>query len=236
MKRTGSMGSRVPPAETTTCAAGQVVGPAHPRGGPGRAGRRRTARPDRAAAPCRSRRRSDGRRGLDDETAAGPERRDVGLGGGVLPHLGVHRGREHDRAPCGERACWSAGRRRGRERPWPAGPRSPVPRGPGRPPWPSRTCGTSWTCSNTSVGDGLAGQRRPRGRADEAQRVSGRDHADPVARFGEPAEQLAGLVGGDAAADTEKDSGPSPAAGSRTLWASSAVRVTEPSGFDGLEG
>ena len=40
--------------------------------------------------------------GLDDEHAARAQRRDVGLRGRVLPHLGVHRRREHDRAARGE--------------------------------------------------------------------------------------------------------------------------------------
>ena len=58
-KRTGSSGSRVPPADTTT------VRPARSRRrgrGPGRPGRTRRSRPARAAGPCRCRRRSAGRR------------------------------------------------------------------------------------------------------------------------------------------------------------------------------
>ena len=39
---------------------------------------------------------------LDDEGAARAQGRDVGPGGGVLPHLGVHRRREHHRAAGGE--------------------------------------------------------------------------------------------------------------------------------------
>ena len=40
--------------------------------------------------------------GLDDQGAALAQRGDVGRGGGVLPHLGVHRRGEHDRAARGE--------------------------------------------------------------------------------------------------------------------------------------
>ena len=54
-------------------------------------------------------------------------------------------------------------------------------------------------------GDGLARQGGPRRGADELQR-RGRGHdGDVVPRLGEPAEQLAGLVGRDAAADPQDD-------------------------------
>ena len=55
-------------------------------------------------------------------------------------------------------------------------------------------------------GDRVAGQRRPGRRADElaARRAVGHD-PDVVAALGEQPEQLAGLVGGDAAADAEDD-------------------------------
>ena len=52
--------------------------------------------------------------------------------------------------------------------------------------------------SQTSVGTGLAGQRGPGGLADEMQRGRGRDHPDLVAGLGQQPQQLAGLVGGDA--------------------------------------
>src|SRR5690606_6829873 len=39
---------------------------------------------------------------FDDDGAAGPQGRHVRLGRGVLPHLGVHRGGEHDGAARGE--------------------------------------------------------------------------------------------------------------------------------------
>ena len=64
-------------------------------------------------------------------------------------------------------------------------------------------------------GDRLAGQRRPGGGADELQRGGGRDDGHVVAGLGEPAQQLAGLVGRDAAGDPENDARPRPVAGRR---------------------
>ena len=101
-KRTGSSGSRVPPAETTTRrparsgssargAAGEhAAGDLGDLGGLGQPARAGVG----AGEPA------DG--GLEHDHAAAAQRRDVVLRGRVLPHLGVHRRREHDRAARGE--------------------------------------------------------------------------------------------------------------------------------------
>ena len=142
--------------------------------------------------------------GLDDQAAALAQGRDVRLGGGVLPHLGVHRGREHDRAPGGEQGVGEqvvgqavrglgqqvGGRRRDHDQ-------------VGRLADPD-------VRDLVDVlphlgGDRLAGQRRPGRGAHEVQRRSGGYDGDVVAGLGEPAQQLRGLVGRDASGDPEDD-------------------------------
>ena len=54
-------------------------------------------------------------------------------------------------------------------------------------------------------GHRLARQRRPRGLANEAERVRGRDDAHPVAGLRQETEQLTGFVRGDSRADAEDD-------------------------------
>jgi hypothetical protein len=107
------------------------------------------------------------RRRRHDVDAALGEQGDVGLGGRVLPHLGVHGRRHHDRAPCGEQhvrqqvvgqATCGAGQQVGRR---------------GR---HDDEVGLAPDPHVRDLGDvgpdvrvhGLAGQRRPRGLADEA--------------------------------------------------------------------
>ncbi len=93
--RTGSSGSRVPPAVTTTCR------PARSASAPPRASARRAtakisagsgSRPLPVSAPV-----SRPTRRLDHEHTAGAQRRDVGDRRRVLPHLGVHGRRHHHR-------------------------------------------------------------------------------------------------------------------------------------------
>ena len=149
--RTGSRGSRVPPAETTTRRpARSGRRPRAPRASTRRATSANSAgwgrRPLPVSAPV-----SSDHGGLEHDHAATTERRDVLLRGGVLPHLGVHRGRDHDRTARGQqdvgqqvvghavggRAIRFGGGRRDERR--------------GRPAGRSRTWGTSWTSSKTSV-------------------------------------------------------------------------------------
>ena len=93
--------------------------------------------------------------GRDDVHAALGERGDVGLGGGVVPHLGVH-GRGHDhRAAGGEQHVGEQVVGHGRSRPARAGRRWPGATTTRSAPCPSRTCGTSWTDVQTSVCTGL---------------------------------------------------------------------------------
>ena len=142
--------------------------------------------------------------GLEDQGAALAQRRDVGPGRGVLPHLGVHRRDEDDRAPGGEQgvgqqvvghAVRGLGHQVGRRR---------------------RDHDQVGGLPDPDVrhlvhvvphlgGDGLAGQRGPRGGADEPQRRGGRDDGHVVTGLGEPPQQLAGLVRRDASGDPEDD-------------------------------
>ncbi len=142
--------------------------------------------------------------GLDHDGTAGPQRGHVGLGGRVLPHLGVHRGREHDRTAGGEQrvgeqvvgqAVGRLGEQVGRRRRHHdelgllADPhvRHLVDVGP-------------------HLGaDRLARQGGPGGSAHELEGGSGRDDGDVVAGLGEAAQQLTGLVRSNPAAHAEDD-------------------------------
>ena len=188
-KRTGSSGSRVPPALTTTrrparsWARARRAGGQHDRGEGGDLGR--LGQP--ALAGVGAGEPADGRRQHDGAAAA--QRGDVVLGGRVLPHLGVHGRREHHRAARGEQrggeqVVGPARARRGR-----AGRRWPGRRRRGRPAGRCRTCGTSGDVGPDVGGDRVARQRRPGGRADEVQRARGRHDADVVPGLGERAQQ-----------------------------------------------
>ena len=137
--------------------------------------------------------------GLEDDDAAAAQGGDVGLGGGVLPHLGVHRGREDDRAAGGEQGVGEqvVGEAVG-------GPGQQVGGGRGDDDEVGLLAEPHVRHLVDVVpdlgGDRLAGQRGPGGRADEVQRGCGGHDADVVAGLGEQAQQLARLVGGDAAA------------------------------------
>ena len=110
MMRTASMGSRVPPAVTSTRTPGEVVALGEHRGrgldDDGRVGE--AALPDVTAGEAPA-------LGIDHVHAAAPQRREVVLHRGVLPHLGVHRRRhQHRRARReqrgGEQVVGDAGR------------------------------------------------------------------------------------------------------------------------------
>ena len=70
---------------------------------------------------------------------------------------------------------------------------------------PSRTCGTSWTSSQTSVCTGLPDSASQVGAPTNCSADAVGTTRDVVARLGEQPQQRAGLVGGDAAADAEDD-------------------------------
>ena len=200
MKRTGSRASRVPPAETTTfwparsrdAAAQHAQADSEDLGGVGQ-----PPRPGVGAGEP-----ADGR--VDHQGAALAQRRDIGAGGGVLPHLGVHRGREHHRAArgqqrVGEQVSGEPVGRLGQQVGGGRGHHDEVGR-----------------LADPHVRDlvhvvphigrhRVAGQGGPGGLAHETQGVAGRHDPHLVARLGEQAQQLTRLVGGDAAADTQDD-------------------------------
>ena len=203
--RTGSMGSRVPPAVTSTV---------RPCSGPSRGCEHREARrrrSSRARQPSRALVAAGeaARLGLDDDDAAAaraPRGSPVTLG--VLPHLGVHRGADDDRrarreqrggeqvvreAPSAYRASRSAV----------AGATTTTSAH-----WPRRVCGIG-SCSSpkSEVLAGWAASAVKRERRDEGRRGLGEHGRDLAARVGQSAADLDGLVGGDAAGDPEDDAG-----------------------------
>ena len=143
-------GSRVPPAVTTTWRPARSSGSSTaPRARTRRTSSRelvglgQPARPGVGAGQPADRR-------VDDQRAAAAQRRDVGLGRRVLPHLGVHRRREHHRAARGEQGVVSRSSAR------PCGGLGQQVGGGGRDDdqvglLAEATCGTSWTSSQTSV-------------------------------------------------------------------------------------
>ncbi len=94
--RTGSMGSWVPPAEMTTRRPARSCGATSARAA--------AAMSSRVGQPARPRvgAGEPAHRGLEHVHPAVPQRRHVGPGGGVPPHLGVHRGSHQHRARHGE--------------------------------------------------------------------------------------------------------------------------------------
>ena len=97
MTRTASIGSRVPPAVTTTRVAGEIAR--------GRARRSAAATMsvgigEPAGADVAAGQPADA--GLDDVHAAAAQRGEVLDDGRVLPHLGVHRRADEHRRPRGE--------------------------------------------------------------------------------------------------------------------------------------
>ena len=103
MNRTGSRYSRVPPAETTDMLATQV--------GVARRGQQVLAGGEdlvglRQPTGARVDTREPSDSGIKHHVATLAQRPHIGLGGGVLPHLGVHGRREHDRARATREASW----------------------------------------------------------------------------------------------------------------------------------
>ena len=101
-KRTASIGSRVPPAVTSTRRPSRSFGAAASAGLDRGEDLRRLGQPADAPLPGRAERAGAG---LEHDRAARAQRREVGLGGGVLVHRVVHRGREDERAAAGERGA-----------------------------------------------------------------------------------------------------------------------------------
>ena len=172
-KRTGSRARGCRRRETTTCRpARSGGGAAAPRASTPRATAKISAgsgsRPVPVSAPV-----SRPTAGSRTTRAAAAQRGDVGQGGRVLPHLGVHRRREHHRAAGGEQGVGEqvVGQ---------------AVRGPGQQVGGGRGDDDQvGLLAEPDVrhlvdvgpdvgGDRLAGQRRPGGGADEPQRRRGR--------------------------------------------------------------
>ena len=99
-KRTESIGSRVPPAVTSTCAPSSSPPTLQRRSRP-----RRAAPAARAAGRCRTRPASRARPvpGSSTVTPRARRRREVGLGGRMLVHRVVHGRSDDQRSPAGQR-------------------------------------------------------------------------------------------------------------------------------------
>ncbi len=136
--------------------------------------------------------------------AAAAQGRDVGRRGGVLPHLGVHRRRHHDRAAGGEQGVGEqvVGEAVG-------GPGQQVGGGRGDDDQVGLLADPDVRHLVDVVPDvgGRPGGRtaRPRWARRRTPARRGGDDADVVAALGEQPQQLGDLVGGDAAADPEDD-------------------------------
>lgn len=124
----------------------------------------------------------------------------------MLPHLGVHGGREDDRTAGGEQGVREevvgdavgrlgehVGRRRGHDDEVGVLPDADV--------------GHLVDVRPDLGGDGVAGERGPGGGADEVQGRLGRYDAYVMTGLGQPTQQLTGLVRGDAATDPQYDLG-----------------------------
>ena len=195
----------MPPAETTTCR------PARSAAAPGRRGRARRGRPSKISA------------GLGQPALAG-----VGAGQPALGGLDDQRRRARaawrrwpgwpgaptsrcaspGRSTTGQRAVSSVLVSRSSARPCAAlASRSAVAGATTTrsADWPIRTCGTSWTSSQTSVATGLPDSAAQVGAPTNSSAAAVGHDGDVVAGLGEPAQQLAGLVRRDAAADAEDD-------------------------------
>jgi hypothetical protein len=153
-----------------------------------------------AAASVGAREPARGR--VDHDRAPLPERRHVGAGGRVLPHLGVHRRREdHGTAGCQEGAGEQVSREpvRGLGEQIGGGGRDDDQIGP----LPDADVRHLVHVVPHLAGHPVAREGRPGGLPDEAQRLTRGHDAYVMARLGEQAEQLTRLVGGDAPAHPE---------------------------------
>ncbi len=218
MKRTGSIGSRVPPAVTRTRSPSQGRSPA---GSDGLDPGQQQLGVGQAAAAELAARGELALLGLDHLDAALAQRRQVGLGRRVGVHAVVHRRCHQARRRAGEegggqhrvggagwpawRSCWPRRARPGRRR-------------SGRPARGGRS-GRGAACVLAGegaahrvaleLGDQDRGADDPLegGGADEAGRGLGHQHPHAVPGERRQARQLERLVGGDAAADAKKESG-----------------------------
>ena len=175
MKRTGSSGSRVPPALTTNAAPRDRA--ASP--GPAVRGTRSTMTAGSASRP--SPESPPASRPLSGGTISTPRRSRVARFSrtdGVLPHLGVHGRADDHRCPGGEQRGASTGRRRARRHSergcgrWPA----PPPRGrrSGR-----ASCG-GWATTRPTASAGPA--RTPGPRTSPRRRTAWRLRSAPASR------------------------------------------------------
>ena len=224
MKRTGSIGSRVPPAVTTMCRPARSgvarrrrrAAAGRPGRAPGPAGRRRPRRPHRRSAGSSASRPTPvwpdasgpppGSTIAVAEVVAQP--RDVGARRRMAPHLAVHRRRDDDRRATSRGTSRSPRRRPGRSPSRPASAPSPARRRSRRR-CRRRRCGRSGRRAAgraTSVSTGWRVSA-----ANAAGRRSGSpDGVSSDGDVGALGPQQArtsssGLVGGDRAGDPERD-------------------------------
>ena len=142
--------------------------------------------------------------GLDDDGSPAAQRRDVLLGGGVLPHLGVHGRCEDDRTAGGEERVGEqvVGEAVGRPGEQVGGGGGDDDQVGGLPdPYVRHLVDIGPDLG----GDGVPGERRPGRRADELKRRGGRYDPYVMAGLGQPPQQLARLVRGDPARDPQHD-------------------------------
>ena len=219
MKRTGSIGSRVPPAVTSDAQAVPGAGrspAAAPRPRPAAArapaaGRRRTRRARRAPRR-RARSRARRARAASPGSPAWPRPRTCGRSSPGRRARGAVQarkdGREHRVGRSRRRAWRSCSPRRarpGRRRRsatsarWPIGSWSGGA-SPGNAP-------RSGSRSNSSISTGAPTMPSNDAGAHEPRRRRRHQHAHAVARLGRQPRELERLVGGDAAAHAEKDAG-----------------------------
>ena len=203
MNRTGSMGSRVPPARHQHLDAGQVVLQRVAAGQQQLGERGDLLGLGQTACAAVGARQAPGR-GFENDGAAAAQRRDVVDGRRVKPHLGVHRRREQHRTSRGQQ-------RRGQQVVGTARNGAGQQVSGGR-----RDDDEVGFLADSDVRHlvdvipdagvhGVSGQGLEGGGADEAQRgLSGND-ADGVAGLGELADHGGGLVGGDATGDADDD-------------------------------
>ena len=205
MKRTGSIGSRVPPAVTSTCR------PCIDRGVPdvGEQLRGRADDVDRFGQPAGAHvpagEATFGR--LHDVDAPRPQEGQVVLHRRVLPHLGVHGGADHHRRPGGQQHVGQqvvgVPRRVGRQQ----------PRGGGRHQDQVGLLAQGRVRDGVVIvpqgaAHGFGGQGAQRDLSDEAGRSLGHHRHDVRAGVDESTTHVHRLVGSDATAHTEHDTAP----------------------------
>ena len=176
-------------------------------------GRRRRSRRARAAGPCRCRRRSAGPT-AGSRTSAPRSRRVATLAWVAgCSHISVCIA---GAKTTGQRAVSRVLVSRSSARPWAARASRSAVAGATTTrsaAWPIRTCGTSWASVQTSVETGLPDSAAQVAAPTNSSAACGRYDGHVVAGLGEQAQQLAGLVGRDAAGHPENDGWPTPRLG-----------------------